>query len=70
VQAVFRIISEIRRNTTVLLVEQNARMGLSVADHGFVLETGRIVLDGRPDALWGNEAIRAAYLGGHAKATV
>jgi branched-chain amino acid transport system ATP-binding protein len=67
VQAVFRIISEIRRNTTVLLVEQNARMGLSVADHGYVLETGRIVLHGKPDELWGNEAIRAAYLGGHAK---
>jgi branched-chain amino acid transport system ATP-binding protein len=67
VQAVFRIISEIRRNTTVLLVEQNARMGLSVADQGFVLETGRIVLGGKPDELWGNEAIRAAYLGGHGK---
>ena len=70
VQAVFKIISEIRRNTTVLLVEQNARMGLSVADHGYVLETGRIVLGGKPDELWGNEAIRAAYLGGHAKVTV
>jgi branched-chain amino acid transport system ATP-binding protein len=69
VQAVFRIISEIRRNTTVLLVEQNARMGLSVADYGYVLETGRIVLGGKPDALWGNEAIAAAYLGGHAKAS-
>jgi branched-chain amino acid transport system ATP-binding protein len=69
VQAVFRIISEIRRNTTVLLVEQNARMGLSVADYGYVLETGRIVLGGKPDALWANEAIAAAYLGGHAKAT-
>jgi branched-chain amino acid transport system ATP-binding protein len=69
VQAVFRIISEIRRNTTVLLVEQNARMGLSVADHGYVLETGRIVLGGKPGELWGNEAIAAAYLGGHAKAT-
>jgi branched-chain amino acid transport system ATP-binding protein len=69
VQAVFRIISEIRRHTTVLLVEQNARMGLSVADHGYVLETGRIVLGGKPDELWGNEAIRAAYLGGHAKAS-
>jgi branched-chain amino acid transport system ATP-binding protein len=67
VQAVFRIISEIRRNTTVLLVEQNARMGLSVADHGYVLETGRIVLGGKPNELWGNEAIAAAYLGGHAK---
>ncbi|MET0220926.1 MAG: ABC transporter ATP-binding protein [Tardiphaga sp.] len=67
VQAVFKIISEIRRNTTVLLVEQNARMGLSVADHGYVLETGRIVLGGQPDELWGNEAIAAAYLGGHAK---
>lgn len=67
VQAVFRIISEIRRNTTVLLVEQNARMGLSVADHGYVLETGKIVLGGKPDELWGNEAIRAAYLGGHGK---
>ena len=67
VQAVFRIISEVRRTTTVLLVEQNARMGLSVADHGFVLETGRIVLGGKPDELWGNEAIAAAYLGGHAK---
>ena len=69
VQAVFRIISEIRRNSTVLLVEQNARMGLSVADHGYVLETGRIVLGGKPDELWGNEAIRAAYLGGHARAS-
>src|SRR3981189_3189986 len=67
VQAVFRIISQVRRTTTVLLVEQNARMGLSVADHGFVLETGRIVLGGKPDELWGNEAIAAAYLGGHAK---
>jgi branched-chain amino acid transport system ATP-binding protein len=67
VQAVFKIIGEIRRNTTVLLVEQNARMGLSVADYGYVLETGRIVLGGKPDELWGNEAIRAAYLGGHAK---
>jgi branched-chain amino acid transport system ATP-binding protein len=67
VQAVFRIVGEIRRTTTVLLVEQNARMGLSVADHGYVLETGRIVLGGKPDELWNNEAIRAAYLGGHGK---
>jgi branched-chain amino acid transport system ATP-binding protein len=68
VQAVFRIIAEIRKETTVLLVEQNARMGLSVADYGYVLETGRLALGGKPDELWGNEAIRAAYLGGHTKA--
>lgn len=70
VQTVFRIIAEIRKETTVLLVEQNARMGLSVADHGYVLETGRLALGGKPDDLWGNEAIRAAYLGGHTKANV
>lgn len=70
VQAVFRIIGEIRRDTTVLLVEQNARMGLSVADYGYVLETGRLALGGKPDELWGNEAIRAAYLGGHTKVSV
>ena len=70
VQAVFRIIAEIRRDTTVLLVEQNARMGLSVADYGYVLETGRLALGGQPDELWGNEAIRAAYLGGHTKAAI
>lgn len=67
VQTVFRIIGEIRKETTVLLVEQNARMGLSVADYGYVLETGRLALGGKPDELWGNEAIRAAYLGGHTK---
>ena len=71
VQAVFSIIAEIRRRgTTVLLVEQNARMGLSVADRGYVLETGRLVLSGSPTELWGNEEIRAAYLGGRATAAV
>ena len=65
VQAVFAIIAEVRRRgTTVLLVEQNARMGLSVADRGYVLETGRLVLEGEPQALWANDDIRAAYLGG------
>lgn len=68
VQSVFHIIAEIRKDTTVLLVEQNARMGLSVADYGYVLETGRMALGGKPDELWSNEAIRAAYLGGHAGA--
>ncbi|WP_407523214.1 ABC transporter ATP-binding protein [Methylobacterium oryzisoli] len=65
VQAVFSIIAEVRRRgTTVLLVEQNARMGLSVADRGYVLETGQLVLSGSPESLWANDDIRAAYLGG------
>lgn len=65
VQAVFRIIAEVRRRgTTVFLIEQNARMGLSVADRGYVLETGRLALTGTPEALWANDDIRAAYLGG------
>ena len=68
VQTVFATIGEIqRRGTTVLLVEQNARMGLSVADRGYVLETGSLVLSGSPGELWANEDIRAAYLGGRAR---
>ncbi len=65
VQKVFAIIGEIRRRgTTVLLVEQNARMALSVADRGYVLETGRLAVSGGPSELWSNDAVRAAYLGG------
>jgi branched-chain amino acid transport system ATP-binding protein len=65
VQKVFTIIGEIRRRgTTVLLVEQNARMALSVADRGYVLETGRLAVSGKPGELWSNDEVRAAYLGG------
>ena len=65
VQQVYRVIAEIHRHgTTVLLVEQNAHMALSVADRGYVLETGRLVAEGKPDALWNNDDVRAAYLGG------
>ena len=65
VQKVFSIIAEIRRRgTTVLLVEQNARMALSLADCGYVLETGRLAVSGKPAELWSNDAVRAAYLGG------
>ena len=65
VQQVFRIIAEIRRRgTTVLLVEQNAHMALSVADRGYVLETGNLLVSGKPAELWGNPDVRAAYLGG------
>jgi len=67
VQQVFRVIVDIRQQgTTVLLVEQNAHMALSVADRGYVLETGRLVVEGPPAALWNNENVRAAYLGGRA----
>ncbi len=65
VQQVYKIIAEIRRHgTAVLLVEQNAHMALGVADRGYVLETGNLVAQGKPDALWANEEIHAAYLGG------
>lgn len=65
VQQVFRIIADIRaRGTTVLLVEQNAHVALSVADRGYVLETGSLLVSGKPDELWGNQDVRAAYLGG------
>ncbi|HYZ22058.1 MAG TPA: ABC transporter ATP-binding protein [Rhodopila sp.] len=69
VQQVFRIVADIRaRGTTVLLVEQNAHMALRVADRGYVLETGSLLISGKPDELWGNEDVRAAYLGGKAVA--
>ena len=65
VQQVFRIVAEIRkRGTTVLLVEQNAHMALSVADRGYVLETGRLLVAGTPEQLWNDPQVRAAYLGG------
>ena len=69
VSQVFRIVSDIRaRGTTVLLVEQNAHMALSVADRGYVLETGSLLVSGKPSELWGNADVRAAYLGGKAVA--
>jgi branched-chain amino acid transport system ATP-binding protein len=69
VQQVYRVIADIRRQgTTVLLVEQNAHMALSVADRGYVLETGQLVVEGRPEDLWDNEDVRSAYLGGRRSA--
>lgn len=71
VQQVFRIVAEIRkRGTTVLLVEQNAHMALSVADRGYVLETGSLLVEGQPAELWNNPDVRAAYLGGKKAAAV
>ena len=67
VQQVFKIVAEIRRRgTTVLLVEQNANVALSVADRGYVLETGGVLVSGKPQDLWNDPQVRAAYLGGHA----
>lgn len=65
VQQVYKVIADIRaRGTAVLLVEQNAHMALGVAARGYVLETGDLVAQGRPQDLWANEEIQTAYLGG------
>jgi len=65
VQQLFAVIREIRtRGMTILLVEQNAHMALSVADRGYVLETGNLIVEGSPSELLDNEEVRAAYLGG------
>jgi len=50
--------------TTILLVEQNARAALQISDYGYVLETGRIVLEGQADQLLDDPKVKAAYLGG------
>jgi branched-chain amino acid transport system ATP-binding protein len=65
VKEIFRIISEIRQQSgvSVLLVEQNARAALELADHGYVMENGRIVLDGPASQLRENEDIKEFYLG-------
>ena len=65
VQEIFDIIRNIHKEgMTILLVEQNAQMALSVADRAYVLETGRVVMDGTGAELLTNERVRSAYLGG------
>ena len=65
VQQIFDIIRELHAaGTTILLVEQNARMALSIADRGYVLETGSIVLEGTGQELMQSDAVKKAYLGG------
>lgn len=65
VKQIFSIIKEINKTgTTVLLVEQNAHMALSIAERAYVLETGKIVLSGNAAELAKSEAVRKAYLGG------
>ena len=65
VQEIFNIIQRLNeQGMTILLVEQNAQMALSVASRAYVLETGRITLQGDADSLLHNPAVRKAYLGG------
>ncbi|MDI6870067.1 MAG: ABC transporter ATP-binding protein [Bacillota bacterium] len=65
VKEIFSVIREInQRGTTILLVEQNAHMALSIAHKGYVLETGSIALSGGAADLAANEQVRKAYLGG------
>ncbi|PQD94275.1 ABC transporter ATP-binding protein [Pradoshia eiseniae] len=66
VKTIFRIIEEIKATgTTILLVEQNAHLALSIADRAYVMETGRIVLSGKANELTESEEVKMAYLGGH-----
>ena len=67
VQEVFGIIRKINQDlgVTILLVEQNARMALSVASYGYVMEQGKVVLDGSAADLADNEDVKEFYLGGH-----
>ncbi len=66
VEEIFAAIGELRRDgVTILLVEQNASAALDVADYAYVLETGRIVLQGKAADLASNPAVTASYLGGH-----
>ncbi|MBR0082100.1 MAG: ABC transporter ATP-binding protein [Clostridia bacterium] len=65
VEQIFDIVRELRdHGTTILLVEQNARMALKIADRGYVLETGKIVLTGTGSELLASPAVKKAYLGG------
>ena len=65
VSEIFRVVTQLRddQNTTILLVEQNAHVALDVADRGYILETGRIVLQGTSEELLENKEIKRAYLG-------
>ena len=64
VEQIFDIIQEINDSgTSILLVEQNAQMALSIADRAYVLETGRVVLDGKASDVMNNEMVIKAYLG-------
>ncbi|KAA3596241.1 MAG: ABC transporter ATP-binding protein [Calditrichaeota bacterium] len=65
VQTIFEKVVEVNKElgVTVLLVEQNARLALKISDYGYVLETGKIILEGNSTALAENEEVQKAYLG-------
>jgi len=65
VQEIFRVIDDLRKEkgTTVLLVEQNAKAALNLADRGYVMETGKVILEGIASELLENQEVQRAYLG-------
>ncbi len=64
VQEIFDIIQEVnKQGITILLVEQNAQMALSISDRAYVLETGHITIEGDAKALLNDERVKKAYLG-------
>ena len=65
VQEIFRVLEQLRQEhgTTILLVEQNAKAALKLADRGYVLETGKVILEGPADELMENSEVKRAYLG-------
>ena len=64
-QEIFRVLHQLRQEqgTTILLVEQNAKAALKLADRGYVLETGKIILEGSSADLMENADVKRAYLG-------
>ena len=72
VEQIFQVIQEInkRDKTTILLVEQNVYKALSISDFGFILETGKITIGDKAEALLQNEEVKAAYLGGEKERTL
>ena len=65
IQQIFEIIEQLRRNgVTIFLVEQNANQALKLADRGYVMEHGRLVLQDTGEALLADPQVRSAYLGG------
>ena len=64
VQEIFQVTRKLQeRGTTILLVEQNAQAALEICTRAYVLEAGRIILDGTPEELLRNDEVRRAYLG-------